>query len=104
MGRTKSERGVVSVIPTQARQAMGLALIKARATIGMTQLDISDFLGVTQMYISQWENGLRAIPADALLRLAGLGIRPAEVMLQAELELREMKSEMPHSSRRATAR
>jgi transcriptional regulator with XRE-family HTH domain len=76
------------VITTPQRQAIGCALRKARVLVGMTQQDLADAMGITQGQVSQWEMGMRDIPASVLLDLSKCGIKAAEVFIQAELELR----------------
>lgn len=107
MVRTVSKRGCVSTIPTKYREAMGAALRKVRTEARLSQGAFAELVGVTQAAVSQWECGVRDMPASLLLEVDKFGIKAIEILMQAQLEVRSQAEGFtlpPHSSRRATAR
>jgi transcriptional regulator with XRE-family HTH domain len=71
--------------PSPDAAALGRAVVAIRAKRGISQVQLSDATGLMQSWISNVEHGRRNPSWNNVIRLAqGLGVRPAELVKQAE--------------------
>ncbi|MCL6596983.1 MAG: helix-turn-helix domain-containing protein [Firmicutes bacterium] len=66
-------------------QSVGIVLREARVKAGLSQEALADRAGVDRTFVGRIENGKQSPTLDTLARMAqALGLRPSEVLRQAE--------------------
>jgi transcriptional regulator with XRE-family HTH domain len=79
---------------------VGRVLREAREASGMTQQDVAMRADMDRAYISEVENGKRAVSVDRLLRICGsMNVRAANVISDVEQDLQSKQRQAPRRAR-----
>lgn len=68
---------------------LGRVLVKAREARGLKQSEVAQSLGLPPSYLSKIENGSRRLDVIELVHIAAaMGVDPAEIIRELQLELK----------------
>jgi transcriptional regulator with XRE-family HTH domain len=77
-------------IDEEVSQVVNQVIRLRRIALGLSQQQLADLCGVKRSYVCDVERGARCISLNSLFRFAkGLGMKPSQLVLTAEINLNE---------------